>query len=74
MVERADVVVNALGIADSRTAAVAEALDDRAEDGTSVVVVREPGPPRSTQLQLKRCRVVEGPLTRRLLSDSVERG
>jgi hypothetical protein len=73
MVERADVVVNALGTSDSRTAAIAEALDDQAEDGTSVVVVCEPGRASSTQVRLRRCNVVDGPLTRRLLTASVER-
>jgi hypothetical protein len=73
MVERADVVVNVLGTPDARAAAVAERLDDQADSGTSVVVVCEPGRADSTRARLTRCDVVEGPLTRQLLTDSVER-
>jgi hypothetical protein len=73
LVERADVVINTLGTADLRAAAVAEALDIQAEDGTPVVVVCEPDRPESISARLTRCAVVGGPVTRHLLTDIVER-
>ncbi len=74
LVDRADVVINALGTADPRCAAVAEALENRAEEGKAVVMVCRPGQGDSTRDRLPRCTVVEGPLTRHLFTDSIERG
>ncbi len=73
LVEQADIVVNTLGTVGRRAAAVAKALDEQAENGTPVVVVCEPGRADVIQPQLDRCAVVGGPLTRQLLTDSVER-
>jgi hypothetical protein len=74
LVDRADVVIHALGTDDPRVAAVAEALDQRAKDGKDVVVVCEPGRADATRARLDGCSVAEGPITRRLFIDSVERG
>ncbi len=74
LVDRADVVINALGTSDPRSAAVAEALDECTEHGQAVFVVCQPGRGDAMQARLEGCNVVEGPLTSKLLTESVGLG
>jgi hypothetical protein len=69
LMEKADFVINHLGTHDACRAAVAQAVDRTPLGDKPVAVVTGHQQAESARAQLRRCTVVEGPLTRQILED-----
>ena len=69
LVEKADFVLNNLGTASSRRAAVAEAVDDAVHGDKPVTVVAGRQQAESLRSRLSGSTVVEGPLTAQIVED-----
>ncbi len=69
LVEEADFVINNLGTDSPSCLAVALAVDDSVREETPVVIVTRRGDAEEVAKRLARCQVVEGPITRRIVTD-----
>ncbi len=69
LMDKADFVINNLGTANPRCAAVARAVNDEIPGDKPVAVVTRVHEAESVQEQLPRCIVVEGPLSRHIVKD-----
>lgn len=73
LIEKADFVINHLGTHDAGRAAVARAVDETPL-GDKVAVVAGWQQADSCRAELRRCAVVDGPLTRRIVEDIAQAG
>lgn len=69
LMEKADFVINNLGSASSRSAAVAQATNSGVSGGKPVVVLTSHQNSETLRAQLARCRVVQGPLSTRIVRE-----
>ncbi len=69
LMEKADFVINNLGTHDPTCAAVAGAVERTHYGDKPVAVVTGRQEAETVRGQLQRCRVVEGPLTRKIVTD-----
>ncbi len=69
LMEKADFVINNLGTHDPRRAVVAAAIERTHHDDKPVAVLAGRQEAESVRAQLPGCTVVEGPLTRRIVTD-----
>ncbi len=69
LLDKADFVINNLGTDNAHRAAVAEAVEGTVHGDKPVAVVTTRREAESLRAELPNCTVVEGPLTRRIVTD-----
>ncbi len=72
LVERADFVVNDLGVTDARRAGVAHAVDEAVHGAKHVAVIALRQDAEALRSDLPGSTVVEGPLTTRIVTDAAQ--